>query len=69
MLHEDTEVDLAEELQFTLMELLQGDCEVDELDLDSVCTFEDRFILGGGAGLVIRDNDGNEFQVSIVRSR
>ncbi len=37
--------------------------------LDWVATFYEQEVLTNNAGLVIRMEDGNEFQITIVRSR
>lgn len=34
-----------------------------------VDSFEDKGIMSNNAGLVITDSDGNEFQITIVRSK
>ena len=60
------------EIQDCLYELLSS---IDELDIDSdidsseVCTFADAGVLTYDAGLVITLNNGDEFQLTIVRSR
>ena len=43
--------------------------ESDELVIDRVATFEDRCLLTRNRGLVIRLDNGAEFQVTIVQSK
>jgi len=60
------------EIQDCLYELLS---RIDEMDIDSdidsseVCTFADAGVLTYNAGLVITLHSGDEFQLTIVRSR
>ena len=53
--------------------ILNGDVEVNEsFDPDGVrdvVTYEDAGVLTSNAGLVVRMDDGGEFQLTVVRSR
>ena len=57
-----------------LMEFIEESIWVnqDEYELDtveSITTFEDAMLLTGNKGLVIKCQDGSEFQVTIVKSK
>ena len=56
-----------------LQAVLNGECELNEsFDPDGVqgvATFEDAGIMTRNRGLVVTMDDGEEFQVTIVRSR
>jgi hypothetical protein len=57
-----------------LMEFIEESIWVnqDEYELDtveSITTFEDAMLLTGNKGLIIKCQDGSEFQVTIVKSK
>ena len=63
-------------LQDKLKQLVEStcmDCDYDEppciLDVDNIRTFKEAEILTNNAGLVVEMTDGNEFQITIVKSR
>ena len=63
---ENTKTDYNEfDLQWKLLELIEEDEDFD----GTVNTYSDSGVLTRDAGLVVRDDEGNEFQVTIVRSR
>jgi hypothetical protein len=57
----------------TLAAILRGECEVGEAEeadaIREVVTYEDAGVLTLNAGLVVRMDDGSEFQITVVRSR
>lgn len=58
------------ELQELLLQLLNGeDCEDGLEQVYGADTFVDRGVMTDNAGLVIRTQDGNEYQLTLVRSR
>ena len=56
-----------------LAAILNGECDLNEsFDPDGirdVVTFEDAGVLTSNAGLVVRMDDGCEYQITVVRSR
>jgi hypothetical protein len=72
----DTEDSVTEELMVqTLVDLLEnGSTDQDETEevlagLARVSTFSDEMMLTSNAGLVVRLDDGTEFQVTVVQSK
>ena len=58
------------ELQELLQEALRDNDEVAELlGVDTVYSFEENGLLSGNAGLVVRLDDGSEFQLTLVQSQ
>jgi hypothetical protein len=53
----------------TILEDNAGDPEEDETAFERVMTFEDQGILTHNRGLVVRLGNGDEFQLTIVKSR
>ena len=54
------------DVETMLYELLQD--EEQAYEVDRVQTFEEAGVLTGNRGLVVRTEDGSEFQISIVQS-
>jgi hypothetical protein len=54
-----------------LISLIEGDEEPwsDDGDRPAVCSFEEAGVMTRNAGLVLRTPDGQEYQISVVRSR
>jgi hypothetical protein len=57
----------AEEFEGALVEVLQDDA--DRWGVLDLRTFADAGVLTQNAGLVVRLDDGSEFQVTVVKSR
>lgn len=56
-----------------LATVLNGDCEVDEsfgpADVHDARPYDELGVLTRNAGLVVRMDDGSEYQITVVRSR
>lgn len=61
----------AKEIQNAFLENWMGDPEgfFDTMDGTEACSFEEAGILTNDAGFIIMTADGQEYQVSIVRSK
>ncbi len=59
-----------EDLMDFIEESIWVNQEENDLDtIETIQTFEDKMLLTGNKGLVIKTQDGSEFQVTIVKSK
>jgi hypothetical protein len=57
------------EFREMLSEALRGESDYWPQEVEYVTSFEDSGVLTSNEGLVVRLDDGSEFQVTVVRSR
>lgn len=65
-----SEQELESELECLLTAYGESDaaCALEDIDVESVSSFADAGIMSMNKGLVVRCQDGSEFQLTIVRS-
>ena len=69
MSEEEPESMDAEGFVFLLQDLILEDMEENGLDIEAIRTFEESMLLTNDKGLVIHMSTGEEFQVTVVRSK
>lgn len=59
------------EFQGILQMVLEGGAEPEEINesVEAVMTYDEKGLLTGNTGLVVKLQDGSEFQLTIVKSR
>ncbi len=59
----------AQEFSDALEDILGELTDEDVLDVRRVCSFEERGVLTGNAGIIVTLESGEEFQLTIVQSK
>jgi len=59
----------AEEMNNTLIALLNAEIDVDEAEIEKAVDFSQAMMLASDNGLILKAFDGSEFQLTLVRSR